>query len=134
MKQLFVLISGVLLALPALAQTSAPECAEARDPVRCEARQAALATCAEKHGADKRACLDARMPPLDCSKAADPQRCEAIERAKEICKGKNGKELKSCLKAENPKKSVKGKKTRKGKTAVKKKKAVKHHAKASPQH
>lgn len=133
MKQLAVLISGVVLALPALAQTAAAECAQARDPVRCEARQAALAACADKHGADKRACLETNMPPLDCSKAVNPQHCAAIERAKEICKGKNGKALKTCLKSENPKKAAKGKKGKKAKGA-KKKKAVKHHAKASRQH
>lgn len=127
MKQLVILISGVVLALPALAQTAAAECAQARDPVRCEARQAALTTCAEKHGADKRTCLETSMPPLDCSKAVDPQHCAAIERAKEICKGRNGKELKACLKSENPKKAVKAKK------GVKKKKVVRRHAKASRQ-
>jgi len=127
MKQLAVLISGVVLALPALAQTAAAECAQARDPVRCEARQAALAACAEKHGAAKHACLETSMPPLDCSKAVDPQHCAAIERAKEICKGKNGKELKACLKSGNPKKAVKAKK------GAKKKKVAKRHAKASRQ-
>ena len=102
----FVLCS--FISLSSLAQEPASAgCAQARDPLRCEARQTALVACADKRGAEKRVCFDALMPPIDCSKAEDPAHCEAIERAKEICKGKNGKQLKACLKAENPKKSRK---------------------------
>lgn len=104
MKKLLTLAAGALLALPALAQSAADYCARARDPVRCEARQAALKTCAEKRGAERRACLDASMPPVDCSKAQNPSRCEAAQKAKEICKGKSGKELKKCLRDESPQK------------------------------
>jgi len=103
-KGLLALAAGALLALPAFAQSAADYCARARDPVRCEARQAALKNCAEKRGAEKRACLEASIPPVDCSKSQDPQRCEAAQRAKEICKGKAGKDLKSCLRDEQPKK------------------------------
>ena len=104
MKRLLTLAAGALLSLPSLAQSAADYCAKARDPVRCEARQAALKNCAEKRGAEKRACLEASIPPVDCSKSQDPQRCEAAQRAKEICKGKAGKDLKSCLRDEQPKK------------------------------
>ena len=68
MKILFALAIGALLSLPASAQSAADYCAKARDPERCEARQAALKNCAEKRGAEKRACLEASIPPVDCSK------------------------------------------------------------------
>lgn len=109
MKLMLILATGALFALPAIAQSAADECARARDPVRCEARQAALKNCADKRGAEKRACLEASIPPADCSKASNPQRCEAIEKAKEVCKGKAGKQLKKCLRDEQPKKPKKKK-------------------------
>jgi hypothetical protein len=114
MKKLLMLAAGALLALPALAET-ADDCARARDPERCVARQAALKACGEKRGVEKRACLDASMPPVDCSKAQNPQRCEAAQKAKEVCKGKTGKELKKCLRDEQPRK--KKKKARKQKAS-----------------
>jgi len=101
-KGLLTLAAGALLALPACAQSAADYCAKARDPVRCEARQAALKNCAEKRGAEKRACLEASIPPVDCSKAQNPERCETAQKAKEVCKGKIGKELKKCLRDEQP--------------------------------
>lgn len=107
MKTLLTLAAGALLALPAFAQSAADYCAKARDPVRCEARQAALKSCAEKRGAERRACLDASIPPVDCSKAQHPQACEAAQKAKEVCKGKTGKELKKCLRDEQPRKKHK---------------------------
>jgi hypothetical protein len=104
MKRLLTLAAGMLLALPASAQSAIDYCARARDPVRCEARQAALKNCGEKRGAEKRACLEAAIPPVDCSKTKNPQACEAIQKAKETCKGKAGKELKKCLREEQPRK------------------------------
>ncbi|MDK9716212.1 MAG: hypothetical protein OEL86_19220 [Sulfuritalea sp.] len=115
MKKLLMLAAGALLALPAFAQSAIDYCAKARDPARCEARQAALKSCGEKRGAEKRACLDASIPPVDCSKAQNPQRCEAAQKAKEVCKGKTGKELKKCLRDEQPRK--KKKKARKQKAS-----------------
>ncbi|BAO28830.1 hypothetical protein [Sulfuritalea hydrogenivorans] len=115
MKKLLMLAAGTLLALPAFAQSAIDYCAKARDPARCEARQAALKSCGEKRGAEKRACLDASIPPVDCSKAQNPQRCEAAQKAKEVCKGKTGKELKKCLRDEQPRK--KKKKARKQKAS-----------------
>lgn len=109
MKILFALAAGALLALPALAETAADDCARARDPDRCVARQAALKACGEKRGIEKRACLDASMPPVDCSKAQNPQKCETAQKAKEICKGKTDKALKKCLREEQPKKKMKKK-------------------------
>lgn len=103
MKLMLILATGALLALPAMAQSAAADCARARDPVRCEARQAALKACADKSGAEKRACLDAGIPPVDCGKVSNPPRCEAAQRAKEFCKGKTGKHLKRCLRDEQPK-------------------------------
>lgn len=104
MHGLFALVAGALIALPALAQSAADQCARARDPVRCDARQAALKTCAAKRNAEKLACLEANMPPPDCRRAQDPARCEAEQRAREICRGKAGKELKKCLRDEQPRK------------------------------
>lgn len=104
MRRLLALAAGALLSLPALAQSAADTCAKARDPVRCEARQAALKNCADKRRAEKQACLEASIPPVDCRRAQNPQSCEAAQKAKEICKGKTGKELKACLRDEQPKK------------------------------
>jgi hypothetical protein len=104
MKGLLTLAASALLSLPALAQSAADYCAKARDPVRCEARQAALKNCAEKRGLERRTCLEASIPPVDCSKAQNPQRCEAAQKAKEVCQGKTGKALKQCLREEQPKK------------------------------
>ena len=104
MKTLLLLAAGALLALPVLAESAADDCARARDPGRCEARQAALKACGEKRGIERRACLEAAMPPPDCSKSDNPRRCEAIQKAKDLCKGKTGKALKKCLKEEQPKK------------------------------
>ena len=110
-KILFALAAGALFSLPALAETAADDCARARDPERCVARQAALKACGEKRGAEKRACLDASMPPVDCSKAQKPQNCEAAQKAKEVCKGKTDKALKKCLRNEQPRKKKKLRKT-----------------------
>jgi hypothetical protein len=101
------------------------ECAQARDPVRCEARQAALASCADSHGVYKRACLEAALPAVDCSKSKKPETCDRAQRAKskvmEACKGKVDEELVQCLKQHQPKKATK--------KAVKEQKAAKQKAK-----
>lgn len=103
------LITGLFLSLPAMAQpevqlevqpaTQSPpeECAQARDPVRCAARQAALITCAEKRGAEKQACLQESLPPVDCSQADNPEECVAIEQLKEKCADKKDTALTACL-------------------------------------
>ncbi len=114
MKHILTLLAGLGLASLAQAQsTTAGDCALARDPARCEARQGALKICADKRGAAKSECLDANMPPIDCTKTADPQRCEAIEKAKEVCRDKVGKEQKACLKGQTPKKKATTKKKKK---------------------
>lgn len=100
MKRLLTLAAGALLWLPAGAQSAADDCARARDPVRCEARQAALKVCADKRRAEKEACLEASMPPVDCRQAQNPQKCAAAQKAREICKGKAGKQLKQCMRDE----------------------------------
>lgn len=110
MKGLLTLVAGALLAgsalvQSALAQSTADACASARDPVRCDARQAALKTCAAKRNAEKQACLEAHMPPPDCRRTQDPARCEAEQRAREICRDKTGKALKQCLRDEQPRKT-----------------------------
>lgn len=107
MKGLLALATGALLALPAFAQPAAGDCARARDPARCEARQAALKACGEKRGIERRACLEASMPPADCSKSRDSARCEAIQKAKALCQGKTGTAFKKCLRDEQPTKQRK---------------------------
>lgn len=109
MKQLLLLATVAFPWPPAFAQSAADDCAMARDPVRCEARQAALKACSEMRGKEKAACLDASMPPVDCSQAQDPQKCEAAQKAKEVCKGKTGKQLKQCMHDEQPRKKPKAK-------------------------
>jgi len=109
MKRLLMLATAALPWLPAFAQSAADDCARARDPVRCEARQAALKACSEMRGKEKAACLDASMPPVDCSRAQNPRKCEAAQKAKEICKDKTGKELKKCMRDEQPRKKPKPK-------------------------
>lgn len=109
MKRLLTLATGTLLWLPACAQSAADDCARARDPVRCEARQAALKACSEIRGKEKAACLDASMPPVDCSQAQNPHKCEAAQKAKEVCKGKTGKQLKQCMHDEQQQKKPKPK-------------------------
>lgn len=109
MKRLLILAAGALLWQPACAESAADDCARARDPVRCEARQAMLKACSEKRGAERRVCLDASIPPPDCSKSKNPQDCAAAQKAREICKGKAGKELKKCMRDEQPRKKPKSK-------------------------
>lgn len=118
MKILFALAVGILLALPAQAENAIDDCARARDPERCAARQAALKACGEKRGAEKRACLEASMPPVDCSKSSDPRKCEAAQKAKDVCKGKTDKALKKCLRDEKPKKRTKNRKSGPAKAAA----------------
>lgn len=99
----------VLLIAPLLhaEESASADCARARDPARCEARQAALVACAEKRGAAKQTCFESYMPPVDCSRDEDPAHCEAIEHAKTVCKGKLGKALKSCMKGHTSRRSAK---------------------------
>jgi hypothetical protein len=110
------------------------DCGVARDPERCEARQAALAACADLRSTAKSACIAQYLPPPDCSKASDPAKCEAIERAKQTCKGQSGKALKSCLQGESPRKAKAKGKTAKKKAAAKsaKKAQAPKPAKAKP--
>ncbi|HEY8857384.1 MAG TPA: hypothetical protein VIM43_08530 [Rugosibacter sp.] len=136
-----LLVTGLFLSLPAMAQPEfqsaaqlAPaECAEAHDPVRCAARQAALITCAEKHGAEKQACLQENLPPLDCSQADNPEECTAIEQAKEKCADKKGTALTACL---NPgvvkRKAGKSRKSIKKNPANNRKKSEKTSRKTKP--
>ncbi len=107
MKQLLMLAVAALPWLPAFAQSAADDCARARDPVRCEARQAALKICADKRGAEKSACLEANMPAVDCGQAQNPQKCEAAQNAREICKGRTGNALKTCMRDQQPRKKPK---------------------------
>ncbi|MCF8151225.1 MAG: hypothetical protein K9K30_06305 [Burkholderiaceae bacterium] len=103
MNKVLMLGASALLTLPAFANTAASDCINARDPVRCEARQAALTSCAAKRGAEKQACLEASLPPVDCSKSQNPRQCEAVEQAKLLCAGKSGKAEEKCLRDQQTK-------------------------------
>lgn len=100
----------LIYALPVLAESAADDCALARDPTRCEARQAALASCSEMHGTYKRACLEAALPPVDCGKSKNPARCESAQKAREACKGLTDQALRTCKQDQMPKKTKIGKK------------------------
>ena len=100
------------------AEVSTDDCALARDPARCEARQKALASCADMHGTYKRACLEAALPKVDCGRAKNPASCETAQKAREAakaaCQGKEGPELRQCLYEQKPKKksAKKGKRSK----------------------
>ena len=96
MKLVLAQVAGALLALSAPALAGDP-CAVARDPVRCEAREAALKICAAQRSEEKQHCIQANMPPVDCRQTRYPSRCEAEQNAWEICRGKAGTELRKCL-------------------------------------
>jgi hypothetical protein len=81
----------------------AKDCAQARDPLRCEARSKAREACAGKRGAQRRQCVEEQMPPPDCAKAKNTSRCEQRQVAQEACKGKPGKEHRQCMKQQMPK-------------------------------
>lgn len=93
--------AALLLSAGAYAQsqqnTADADCSKARDPARCDARQAAIAACAETRGAKKRQCIESKMPPVDCGKAQNPARCDARQKAREACKDQVGKAHKQCL-------------------------------------
>jgi len=95
-------LAGLLAAAPAWAENS-PEgdaCAKARDPVRCETRDAALKTCADLRGVDKRLCFEEQMLPVECGTAQDPARCEHVRLAKAACGDQLGEEHRRCLRAQ----------------------------------
>lgn len=93
---LISLLAGqVALAQPTLPQ--AVNCAKARNPERCEARQKARALCGDKRGAERRQCVKQQTPPPDCGKAPDPARCVATQAAQEACMAKVGPAHRQCL-------------------------------------
>ncbi len=91
-----ILVSLAAICLPAIAQT-ASDCAKARDPARCEARQGALEICKEKRRAERRRCLEEQLPPPDCRKATFPERCLAAVAANVACRAKPVAEQRQCL-------------------------------------
>lgn len=104
--RILLLLLGGLIAAPlpttALAQTTggapkAIDCGKARDPQRCQAREAARAACQDKRGAARRQCIEDAMPPPDCSKSPNPARCSAMLAAREACKDKAGPAHRQCM-------------------------------------
>lgn len=82
------------------------DCAQSRDPQRCEARHKAIETCAGKSGGERQKCREDNMPPPDCSKAANPARCEERQKVRDACKGKQGPERRQCMKEQMPRKAA----------------------------
>jgi len=96
-------IAAIVLSLmgaPAVAQSAAPQavdCAKARQPERCLARQKARESCGDKRGPERRQCIRDHLPPTDCAKATVPERCKATQAAHDACKTKAGAERRQCL-------------------------------------
>jgi len=82
------------------------DCAQSRDPQRCEARHKAVEACAGKTGVERQQCREDNMPAPDCSKAANPGRCEERQKVREACKGKQGPERRQCMKEQVPRKQA----------------------------
>lgn len=98
-------IAAVMLTATALAQPAAPQpvdCAKARNPERCEARQKARTACQDKRGAERRQCVKDNMPPPDCGKARSPARCAALQTAQQTCKSQVGPAHRQCLRDQMP--------------------------------
>lgn len=93
-------------------------CARARDPVRCEMRDAALKTCADLRGMDKRLCFETHMAPIECTTAQDPARCERIQQAKATCSDQLGAELRRCLREHGAPPETANKKAKKTKKPI----------------
>ena len=111
----------ILLVLAALtlapAAQAAADCAVARDPLRCQAREAAEAACADARGAERRACVEASLPPADCTKARERKRCERENRVRATCRAAGGKALAKCLRDEEAKERARDRPERRGSSA-----------------
>lgn len=66
--------------------TLGPDCTQARDPARCEARQKARAACIQHQGKKLRQCIQDHMPPPDCTKSRRRERCESLVKAQAACR------------------------------------------------
>ena len=91
---------SLLVAPAAFAQPATPQavdCAKARNPERCEARQKARGACGDLRGPERRQSGREHLPPTDCSKAANPTRCTAMQAAHEACKAQVGAARRQCL-------------------------------------
>ncbi|WP_170228106.1 hypothetical protein [Denitratisoma oestradiolicum] len=78
-------------------KTPTPDCAQARDPARCEARQKARAACIQHLGENLRQCIQDHMPPPDCAKSRRRERCEALVKAQAACRDAAYTERPRCL-------------------------------------
>ena len=88
------------------------DCSKAKDPKRCEERQAnakaARKACESKKGAQHEACMRTEF----CAKSPDPKQCEARAKEKqargdkirEACKDKKGDEYRACAREQHGKK------------------------------
>jgi len=88
------------------------DCSKAKDPKRCEERQAnakaARKACESKKGAAHEACMRTEF----CAKSPDPKQCEArakekqarADKIREACKDKKGDEFRACAREQHGKK------------------------------
>jgi hypothetical protein len=117
-KILFALAAGPCWHCPRTAESAIDDCARARDPERCAARQARAQGLREKRGLERRACLDASMPPVDCSKASTRRNAKPRRRPRKSARARPTRHSKKCLRDEKPKKPAKNKKRRPSKATA----------------
>lgn len=88
--------AAISLAMPVRGQGAA-DCSRAANPERCRERQAAAEGCRGLAGAERRRCVQDRMPPADCSKATQPARCVQQRAALDACRDKVGPAFRECM-------------------------------------
>ena len=99
MKRLFfTFLFGFITLVSPWATAKNTDCSIARDPRRCEAKQAAQEACKELQGQARSACVSAALPPPDCRRAPNTVECQARQSTAAACKDKHGKAHRKCLK------------------------------------
>lgn len=83
--------------LPGMASSTSADCALAKDPQRCAARNKARDDCKGLRGGKRRQCLAEHPSPIDCSKSDKPRHCQAQQAAIEACRNKAGAQHRECL-------------------------------------
>lgn len=92
-----LLLCSVVAQAQSPGKTPTPDCAQSRDPARCEARQKARAACIQHQGEKLRQCIQDHMPPPDCTKSRHRERCEALVKAQAACRDSAYTERPKCL-------------------------------------
>ena len=99
MKQgVFRLLAGVATVIVTItADGKNADCSVARDPRRCEAKQAVSEACHDLQGQARSACMREALPPPDCSRLPNTAECQSGLAAAEACKDKRGRVNRRCL-------------------------------------